>query len=1630
MLLMCLLLSGISNAWGEVKIASKTMGQVVSENNYTVSSGSNINTKCFSIDLDANINVSVSTREGATGNTGTFWGTTTIDWRMYQADAPAITISAKNNYTISKVKITYSKSNTGVINTVGCVTSVNNSDSQISSGTYYDVNNTSVTYYVGNSGSATSGQARITEIEVEYSDAESTLTKYNVNVAANITGGNVAADKESASQGETVTLTATPTTGYEFGSWSVINASTGNAIEVTENGSFTMPASNVNVSAVFAEIFPENTQSVTFGPSEEDDYTWPEKTDEQSNNLPSLDNIIAGDVKLVFSNGGTNFYSYFDGEIVRFYQSNTMTVTPLNGKAILKVVITRQNKSTSNAGDISATIDGEPQDIEGTHTTPNIWRGSTTRPIVFKAEAQARFTKVEVWYAEVTPEIEPSSAAVTLDFTSNDSWNIPTAKTVESGSFSDGTYSITLEGSEGNGYRFNSDVTYGNYLILGKNGASLTLPAFDFDVEKIVVYGNSAASQNVIQNIFVGENAISTATTGANVTNTYNISQEYQSAGNIFILKVLSDYNTQISKIEIYAKESEGPDTPTDPEIPDVTLTTIDEIFTKAEQVKGTATDVKVDLGNWVVSAVKNSNAFVTDGTKGFIIYSQNEAHGFEVGDILSGSVNVKIQLYRGSAELTNFTADSEGLRITKGGYAPVNEIADIATLTGVNTGSIISLSKLTCMSSENDVNNFVSYVFSDGKDEITLYGIFQELPVLSTGEKYNLKGMYLQFYETREVGPLSNDDIEEVVTVKYNVSFSEMSNGSIVSDKNQYAEGETVSLTVTPDANYYCSSLTVTGASGTVDVSDNKFSMPAEDVVVSATFAENPKVNITWNDRGTETVSENVYVGSALQFPAAPSVEDWKFMGWTASSSVASDGKGIVFLTNEDVVPEHDITYYAVFAELDKESAAGSYTLDYNVETDLAKSTEWGSYGKSYEYTASDGGVWVIKAVKNKGMQLNTGKDASIKVPDCPGKINSVEITGAPQARFYFSKTDYTGSKIDDIAHADGTQVTLDLSAQNVTTGYIWASNATSVTKVVVNYDAGESYTNYTLLPTTYYKIIVDDVEHGSISSDVPRASEGTEVHLYHEEDNHYHFVEWVVFDNDLNEIDVVDDKFIMPASDVLVSAEFAEDVKYTITWSIDGETENEYYYQGEEVSHLDPVTPEKFNSDWTFRGWVLDGTVVTENVEPEYVTPTTATEDVTYVAVFAIEHISTSTEKELKKLDGSTTFADGDEIVVFAKSGDNWYGMYQETVSTSYVNYFKVDHTPVIADVNDDAKKIWLVSAEENNKWKLGDEAHGYLLSTPSSNNLVVSKDSHSTLTIVWSQSNNGYTIKNGDRWIACRADLTGDNQYKYRGAGNQATPQAKSVAYFDVYRVESKYASAYSDFTTKLYLLLDEETNIPAHEHHSGTYNKVKVKRTIKSGNWSTLCLPFDMDDEQVTANFGADVEVKELTGLSVDGNSYNMHFTDSEFKFIYSGTPCMIRVSNDVSEIVVNDAVVNTAEEPTLVEVNTEDGKGVAYHGNYVKSKVPMGDNHYIISGNKFYFVNSDVTNKGFRGWFEILSDGDSAASLNASFDDETDGIISINSNVSGNDRYYNIAGQRVSNAHKGVFIKNGKKYVVK
>lgn len=244
------------------------------------------------------------------------------------------------------------------------------------------------------------------------------------------------------------------------------------------------------------------------------------------------------------------------------------------------------------------------------------------------------------------------------------------------------------------------------------------------------------------------------------------------------------------------------------------------------------------------------------------------------------------------------------------------------------------------------------------------------------------------------------------------------------------------------------------------------------------ATFniTANTTLYANWVKQYTVTIIDNgksndvkVNDGATFTLPAEgeSTCPDITFLGWhqgeytdhltgAATKPTVSKAAGATITVNAD------ITYCAIYQSTSGGTgSAGTYTLNY--ATDVASKTI--SYGTEVSVTATDGSEWIVKASKQNGMQLNTGKNASIKLPDCPNAITKIVVTlvSGSNKKLTFGTGDRTGDIVTAGA-AQNTQ-TLNVTGSN-TTGYLYAAEGVSIiTNIVVTYGGG--ITVYTSKPT-----------------------------------------------------------------------------------------------------------------------------------------------------------------------------------------------------------------------------------------------------------------------------------------------------------------------------------------------------------------------------------------------------------------------------------------------------------------------------------------------------------------------------------------------------------------------------------
>ena len=227
------------------------------------------------------------------------------------------------------------------------------------------------------------------------------------------------------------------------------------------------------------------------------------------------------------------------------------------------------------------------------------------------------------------------------------------------------------------------------------------------------------------------------------------------------------------------------------------------------------------------------------------------------------------------------------------------------------------------------------------------------------------------------------------------------------------------------------------------------------------------------------------------------------------------------------------------------------------------------------------------------------------------------------------------------------------------------------------------------------------------------------------------------------------------------------------------------------------------------------------------------------------------------------------------------------------------------------------------------------------------------------------------------------------------------------------------------------------------------KVVVKRTLKKDQWSTICLPFDMTEEQVYAAFGDDVQLQEFDSYDPeyddDDNvtSILVHFTDADLSDgFYGNYPYVIKVSEDISEFTVT-AIINPLEDDCYSEYdNGRTGKNRHVYGTFYgtfHAQTVVPENGLFLSDNKFWYSTGKTKMKAFRGWFEfedVLADV-AAAGANIGFIfDGTTGIREIREKSLAEGAVYTLQGQYLGKdidlkkLPRGIYIVNGKKQVIK
>ena len=222
------------------------------------------------------------------------------------------------------------------------------------------------------------------------------------------------------------------------------------------------------------------------------------------------------------------------------------------------------------------------------------------------------------------------------------------------------------------------------------------------------------------------------------------------------------------------------------------------------------------------------------------------------------------------------------------------------------------------------------------------------------------------------------------------------------------------------------------------------------------------------------------------------------------------------------------------------------------------------------------------------------------------------------------------------------------------------------------------------------------------------------------------------------------------------------------------------------------------------------------------------------------------------------------------------------------------------------------------------------------------------------------------------------------------------------------------------------------------------RIEGRTLYKTGHWNTLMLPFSLASLGGTLLEDADVRELVPDECAYDNGTLTLKFAAAEA--IEANKPYIVRWAAS-EENIINPLFANVFLEDGIRVIDLFEG-GILFFGTYDTFAVPELElKHYLYMGSdsKLYYPLAPMNINAFCTFF-ILRDfvaGESSATDNEKEirnivldfgNGETTGIdASLKENEpQTDDYYYSIDGQRLQDkpTKKGIYIKNGKKVVVK
>jgi len=196
-------------------------------------------------------------------------------------------------------------------------------------------------------------------------------------------------------------------------------------------------------------------------------------------------------------------------------------------------------------------------------------------------------------------------------------------------------------------------------------------------------------------------------------------------------------------------------------------------------------------------------------------------------------------------------------------------------------------------------------------------------------------------------------------------------------------------------------------------------------------------------------------------------------------------------------------------------------------------------------------------------------------------------------------------------------------------------------------------------------------------------------------------------------------------------------------------------------------------------------------------------------------------------------------------------------------------------------------------------------------------------------------------------------------------------------------------------------------------------VTMTRTIKEG-YNTVVLPFTLTANQVAAAFGSGTEVYAFSESGeANAEEITVNFNKGDGS-ITANVPVLVKATEASTEQVFEGVQIVAPTEGAIVE-----GTNASFIGVFGPTTIDEG--HFFVGNGAIYKSAGSTSINAFRAYIR-LANPNTSAKVKLFIDGLATRLSEINGMAVENGAVYNLAGQRVNKAQKGIFIQNGKKVV--